>query len=63
MNERNVKTVKLTALVVLVLINILIQQCFAKVSKPKEEDLTPTGKAFQLLGSATAKELKPLSVR
>ena len=35
------------------------QKCvpFAKVSKPKEEDLKPTGKAFQLLGPATAKDL------
>ena len=27
-------------------------------SKPKEEDLKPTGKAFQLLGPATAKDLE-----
>ena len=32
------------------------------VSKPKEEDLKPTGKAFQLLGPATAKDLIPQSV-
>ena len=38
-------------------------KCFAKVSKPKEEDLKPTGKAFQLLGPATTKDLKPQSVR
>ena len=38
-------------------------KCFAKVSKPKEEDLKPSGKAFQLLGPATAKDLKPQSIR
>ena len=35
----------------------------ANVSKPKEEDLKSTGKAFQLLGPATAFDLKPQSVR
>ena len=43
--------------------NRCVFKCFAKVSKPKEEDLKPTGKAFQLLGPATAKDLKPQSVR
>ena len=43
--------------------NRCVFKCFAKVSKPKEEDLEPTGKAFQLLGPATAKDLKPQSVR
>ena len=33
--------------------NRCVFKCFAKVSKPKEEDLKPTGKAFQLLGPAT----------
>ena len=35
--------------------NRCVFKCFAKVSKPREEDLKPTGKAFQLLGPATAK--------
>ena len=43
--------------------NRCVFKCFAKVSKPKEEDLKSTGKAFQLLGPATAKDLKPQSVR
>ena len=38
--------------------NRCVFKCFAKVSKLKEEDLKPTGKTFQLLGSATAKDLK-----
>ena len=38
-------------------------KCFAKVSKPREEDLQPTGKAFQMLGPTTAKDLKPQSVQ
>ena len=33
-------------------------KCFAKVSKPKEEDLKPTGKRFQLLGPVTAKDVR-----
>ena len=43
--------------------NRCVFKCFANVSKPKEEDLKSTGKAFQLLGPATAKDLKPQSVR
>ena len=43
--------------------NRCVFKCFAKISIPKEEDLKPTGKAFQLLGPATAKDLKPQSVR
>ena len=38
--------------------NRCVFKCFAKVSKPKEEDLKPTGEAFQLLGPATAKDLR-----
>ena len=38
--------------------NRCVFKCFAKVSKPKEEDLKPTGKAFKLLGPATTKDLK-----
>ena len=41
--------------------NRCVFKCFAKVSKPKE--IRSTGKAFQLLGPATAKDLKPQSVR
>ena len=41
--------------------NRCVFKCFAKVSKLKEEDLKPTGKTFQLLGPATAKDLKPQS--
>ena len=43
--------------------NRCVFKCFANVSKPKEEDLKATGKIFQLLGPATAKDLKPQSVR
>ena len=43
--------------------NRCVFKCFAKVSKPKKEDLKPKGKAFQLLGPVTAKDLKPQSVR
>ena len=39
--------------------NRCVFKCFAKVSKPEEEDLKSTGKASQLLGPATAKDLKP----
>ena len=42
--------------------NRCVFKCFAKDSKLKEEDLKPTGKTFQLLGPATAKDLKPQSV-
>ena len=38
-------------------------KCLVNVSKPKEKDLNPTGKTFQLLGPATAKALKPQSVQ
>ena len=43
--------------------NRCVFKCFANVSKPKEEDLKSTGKAFQRLLPATAKDLKPQSVR
>ena len=43
--------------------NRCVFKCFAKASKPKEEYLKSTGKAFQLLGPATAKDLEPQSVR
>ena len=39
--------------------NRCVFKCSAKISKLKEEDLKPTGKTFQLLGPATAKDLNP----
>ena len=43
--------------------NTCVFKCFANVSKPKEENLKPTGITFQLLGPATAKDLKPQMTR
>ena len=43
--------------------NRCVFESFAQVSELKNEGLKPTGKTFQLLGPATAKDLKPQSIR